>query len=131
MNELIADYGLTVIGLVFMGLGIVATKFLYGKDKDSKRNGYIRNALIETEAAVEEVFQVYVREAKKGRADGSWTEEEKALAKAKALDIAKSNIGTKGLKRLAKVFDVEHWIGNKIEAFVGEKKRLGELAAQG
>lgn len=119
MYELIANYGhevaLYVLAAIGAGLLWIAKRFV---DSDEVLK-YTRRAWMEVRAAVLEVEQTYVLAIKQGLADGKLTADEKAAAKKKALDIARSNIGVKGLKRLARVFDVEKWMETHVEAFVG------------
>lgn len=121
METLIADYGGEAISLIVLALTFLLGKFFADK-KGSAWYGVAERALFEVEASVREVHQTYAAEAKRGRADGKWTDEEKAEAKSRAIDIAKSNLGPKGLKKLAKIADVDTWLGNKVEATVHKLK---------
>ena len=128
MYTLIADYGAQAVALVLTGLGLVLTKLVLVKIESAWLHDVITRAWMEVRSAVLEVGQTYVDAIKEGRADGKLTDFEKGEAKAKAIAIAKSNIGKKGLKRLAKIFDVEEWIANKIETVVRDSKPAAPTA---
>lgn len=129
MNPLIAEYGASALTLLATGLTIVATRYLLTLIKSKKWRDLSTRAFEEVKAAFLEVGNTYVKAIKDAGSDGVWTDVEKAEAKRKAIAIAKANIGKKGIKALARVFDVEDWIGNKLEAFVSEDKRLGKPEA--
>lgn len=80
----------------------------------------------EVKDAVLEVEQTYVKALKAANADGKLTDEEKKAAMDKAIAIAKSNIGMKGLKRLARVVGIDavtSWLETKAEATVATIKK--------
>lgn len=130
MYELIIDYGLAAIGLLFSGLAALLGRLLIELVKSKVLREHIVRLGGEVESAVREVLQTYVSKLKEYNADGKLTDEEKAMAKKYAIEIAKSNFGSKGLLALGRIFDVEKYIGGKVEAVLGEDERLGELLDQ-
>jgi len=81
----------------------------------------LQRLVVEAEAAVLEVEQVYVEAIKAARADGVLTAQEKAEARSMALATLRANLGVKGLQRLARVLgiaDVDRWLGTRVEAAV-------------
>lgn len=133
MYNLIMEYGLWALAFLIAMLSWLSVKLIALIESKTLRD--IASRLFdETMAAVREVGAGYIEHLKLGNADGKLTAEDKRLAKRKAIAIAKANLGKAGIKRLARVFDVEDWIGNKIEAILGEDKlpeakavRLGKL----
>lgn len=93
----------------------------------------VGRALAEVGDAVLAVSQTYVDALKAASADGVLTDAEKAEAKAKAIALAKKNIGTEGLKKLAKILgiDIDGWLGTKIEAAVSTLKSKAITLTQG
>ena len=123
MELLISQFGLQALTVVFSLVGVLALRALNAYVKST----YLRDVLVragaEAQAAVDEVAQVYVKEIKRANEDGVLTDEEKAKAKAMAVEIFKSNLGKKGLDRLIKVLgmdDLQSWISGKIESAVGK-----------
>lgn len=111
-------------------LGAVGT-FLVAKVLSKVGSAYLRDTLMrlgaEIRAAVLECHQVYVDAIKKGREDGKLTPEEAAEAKRKTVEAIKSNLGTKGLKRLMRVLGIDEagidkYLGSHVEAHVAELK---------
>lgn len=122
MHELIANYGLAALAVIASGLGLLMSKYVLVAIESKKVRDYVSRAYEEAKAAFLEVGETYVKALKDANEDGKLTEGEKAEAKKRAIAIAKSNLGKKGLQRLARIFDVDSWLANKIEAFVGESK---------
>ena len=119
----IENYGALALGALasIVALGI---KHMLGA-----RHGFLGDIVYragdEVMSAVKEVHQVFIDELKKARADGKLTSEEKQQARDMAIAIAKSNLGAKGLKRLAKALglgDVNSWLGNRVEESVADLK---------
>jgi hypothetical protein len=119
MLELFATYGPSALAWVLAALGALLGKYLWQRMKA----GYIADALqrawVEVQGAVLEVAQTYA-DALKARSAGGLTDVEKAEAKALAIGIAKANIGSKGLQRLARVLGVnlDTWLASKTEQAV-------------
>lgn len=109
-----------VLAWVLSAVGVAIAAFVLGKIGEGKAKEIVARALNELGAAVLEVKQTFVDSIKAASADGTLTPAEKAEAKARAIAIAKSNLGSKGLARLAKIIgvDVEGWLSNKLEAIV-------------
>ena len=128
MYDLIIEYGIVALGLILSGLGWLAIRFLLVLIDQMQIREYAGRLLAETFAAVREVGQTYVAALREANLDGKITAFEAAEAKKRAIAIAKSNLGKKGVMRLAKVFDVDDWVGTQIEAIVGEDNRLGKPA---
>lgn len=108
--------------LVFVG-GLAASLILKML-KDGTAKQIVERALTEVGHAVLAVAQTYVSAIKEASADGILTAQEKAEAKAKAIALAKQNIGKEGLLKLAKILgvDLDGWLGTKIEAAVATLK---------
>lgn len=101
------------------------------------KNEYLKGALVRAEQAVQtavlEVKQTYVDAIKEASADGTLTPQEAAAARMKALDKAKSYLGTSGLAMLINVLGMDSsmldsFIGGKIEAAVASGKPAAALA---
>lgn len=124
------DSAITWVGTFVAGL--IAT-YLIVLIKNAVVRKWVTRAWVEVRAAVAEVWQTYVSALKEGAADGKLTEAEKATAKAKALAIAKANIGKKGLARLARILGLEgaldDWLGTQIEAAVDQSKKEGKAVS--
>ncbi len=106
-------------------LGFVGSWLLAVVTKHVSARAIVLRALQEVGAAVFEVAQTFVSNLKLAAVDGKLTKNEVGEAKRRALELAKSNIGVKGLKRLAKVLgieDIEAWLGNKIESSIASAK---------
>ena len=130
MYNLIIDYGMVAIGLFLSGLTAIVVKHGLALIDSKIAREYSERGWHSAAAAVRFVLGTYVDELKLANADGKLTAAEKKEAKARAIAAAKSYIGAKGLKEIAKVFDVEEWLGAKIEAVVSDEKRLGKLQLQ-
>lgn len=100
ISDLIAKYGPTMIGVAFTAiLGVIGRALL--------KHLWLRDMLVrlavEAKAVVMEVQQTYVDRIRYARLDGVLTKDEAAEARRAAIDSLKSNIGPKGLHRLARV----------------------------
>lgn len=120
MTDLFATYGPDAVAWVLAALGALLAKYVWQKMAAGYLADAAQRAWVEVQGAVLEVSQTYADAIRKGRADGSLTDKEKAEAKALAIGIAKSNIGTKGLARLARVLgvNVDGWLASKTEQAV-------------
>lgn len=117
--------GDSVIVWVAVALAGLIAKWVLGKIGSETVKKYVGRALDEVNDAVAEVYQTYVGALKKANEDGKLTDAEKAEAKRMAIDIAKSNIGSKGLARLARILglgDVDDWLDTKVEATIAKAK---------
>lgn len=122
--------------IIWLGslLVIAIGKYVIDKIDNQKVRKYVGRAFVEVKSAVAEVYQTYVGALKEADADGKLTDEEKAEAKSRAVAMAKSNIGKKGLKRLTNVLGVDafdDWLGNKVEAAVDHAKKVGKAVNGG
>ncbi|MBZ0234447.1 MAG: hypothetical protein K8M05_19105 [Deltaproteobacteria bacterium] len=122
-------------------LGLVAlllTKYVWSTIAHKTAREILQRAWNEVADAVMETWQTYTSELKRARADGLLTEAEKLEAKRRAVATAKSNIGVKGLKRLANVLGfssffgeapekVDAWIESKTEVALASLKSSGVL----
>lgn len=125
MYEFIAEQGYAVLSWVLAIVGTLLTRYVWRRIGNDYARGVVSRAYEEVRSAVLEVAQTYTSELKAGRADGRLTESEKTEAKQRAIARAKSNIGRKGLERLARVLDlesVEGWLANRTEAAVAQYK---------
>lgn len=127
--DLISQYGPVVIGAVFTALaGFVARHFL--------ATVWLRDMLgrlvTEAKAAVLEVEQTYVDELAKAKEDGTLTAEEGRIARNMAIATLKSNLGTKGLRRLGRILgltddELDRLLGSHVEAAV-KQLTLAQMA---
>lgn len=130
MIEIIADYGPRAVVFLFATLATLLT-FVYGRGyiKAGWAQRLISRALREIEDAVLEVAQTYSDIIKAGASDGSLNGEERLEAKRRAIAVAKSNIGKKGLARLARVAGIDAldgWLDSKVESSVRLLKALDD-----
>lgn len=130
MYEMIAEYGTQGLTWILLALGAVLMRWVLPLVQNLWAAGVLTRAWTEVSAAVLEVGQTYVSALKAGAEDGKLTDAEKKDAKLQAIAIAKRNIGTKGLKSIAKIVgvDVEKWIGSKVETAVAATKPTGPAA---
>lgn len=127
MYEVIAEYGAQALGWVLSGLGLLLARYVWARIGNELLRGVLQRTWLEVESAVKEVGQTYADALRHARSDGQLTKMEREIAKQQAIDIVKTNLGTKGLKRLARILDldsVEDWLSNKIEASVADEKKL-------
>ena len=122
IHGLIAEYGMAALGFPVAALTAGLTRYVFVLISSKIIGDAIARLWHETRMAVLEVGQTYTDALKEASADGKLTGAEKYEAKAKAIAIAKSNFGKKGLLRLSRVLDVDEWLGNKVEAFVREEQ---------
>jgi hypothetical protein len=118
-----AEYGIQVLTWILIAIAMIASRYLLPHIKNVWVVGTINRFGFEIRAAVLAVAQGYVNDIKKAREDGKLTDEEKAEAKRRAIAMAKSYIGPKGLKILARVLGLDNvtdWIADKIEAEVAQ-----------
>lgn len=121
LYSLIADHGMTVLLWVLSILGGLIARYVVQRIQNSFAQGVVSRAWSEIRDAVLEVAQTFVDDLKLARDDGKLTARERQLAKARAIETAKSNIGAKGLQRLARILGLENvddWIGTKVESVV-------------
>lgn len=129
IHELIAQYGITALTWALAGITLLLGKYVLGKIKNDTIRGVSERLWDEVRAAALEVGQVFVDALRDGK--GQITDKSKAEAKAMALAKLKSNIGKPGLAKLVKVLgvdDIDSYLGNKIEAFLGSEKSKAKAA---
>lgn len=120
MSELFATYGPDALVWALTALGTLLSSYVFVL----VRAGYVRETLqrawVEVQGAVLEVSQTYADEIKRASADGTLTDDEKREARTMAVEIAKSNLGKRGLSRLGRVLglDVDKWLVSKTEQAV-------------
>lgn len=127
-------HGDDAITWVAVALAALVAKYVIAKIDNETVRKYVGRAWTEVKSAVAEVYQTYVAELKAASADGKLTDEEKAEAKKKAIALAKSNIGKKGLARLVRILGIDaldDWLGTQVEAAVDLSKKEGKAAASG
>lgn len=124
MVETIAAYGPQVLAWVLAALGSLLATHVFLRIKEGYVRDVLQRAWIEVQGAVTEVSQVYADAIKRAREDGQLTQNEKAAAKTMAMDVAKANIGVKGLARLARVIGIpiDQWLASKTEQAVAQLK---------
>lgn len=121
--------GDSVIMWVAAGLLALIGRYVVAKIGSEKIRTYVGRAVMEVSDAVKEVYQTYVSALKASNVDGRLTDDEQAEAFTMALDIAKSNLGAKGLERLARILGIgsdpaalDAWLGTKVESAVASLK---------
>lgn len=130
MENLYLEYGTMVVTGVLALLGVLWSKVIWERIKDMKGSRIILRTWLELKSALLSVHQTYVKALREANQDGKLTEAEKKMAMERALKEAKSNIGTKGLKRLARILglsSVESWLSTQAEGLLAEMKSSGEL----
>jgi len=144
MLQTIARYTPEIAALAFTLLGTILTRYVWVKVQHDWSRGVIQRGYAELVDAVLEVWQAYVSGIKEGAADGKLTEEEAQTAKQQAIAIAKSNLGEKGLRRLARALGfsdlggaithtelVDRWLESKSETAVASLKAAGMMRTAG
>jgi hypothetical protein len=136
MFTFLADYGDKLAAALVALLGLLGSRFLWGRLAAGTARLVVQRAYAEVVDAVLEVWQTYVSDLRKSRADGVLTAEERATAKARALAVARQNLGAKGLTRLARALGfgsllgidndaTTAWLGTKVETAVASLKSAG------
>ena len=136
MFTFLADYGDKIAAAFAALLGILGSRYLWGRLATGTARTIVQRAYAEIVDAVLEVWQTYVSDLRKGRADGVLTDEERATAKARALAVARQNLGAKGLTRLARALGfgsllgvdddaTSKWLATKVETAVAGLKSAG------
>jgi len=120
----VLSWGDKVLSWVLALLGTLLSTYVIRKYLSGSVRDILSRALAEVVDAVMEVKQTYADGLKAGAEDGKLTREEAAEAKARALAVVKSNVGAKGLARLARVIgvDVDRWLGTKVESTLANIK---------
>jgi hypothetical protein len=111
-----------IVWVATLVVGLIG-KYVLAKIGNETVKKYVGRALDEVYDATGEIHQTYVKALKEANADGKLTAEEKAEAKRMALDVAKANIGSKGLARLGRILgidSVDDWLDTKVEASVAK-----------
>lgn len=121
-----ADSVIMWVGAALLGL---LGKYVIAKIGNENIRNYVGRAVLEVSDAVKETYQTYVSALKAANADGKLSEEEQDAAFKMALDIAKSNLGAKGLERLGRILGfgtdaeaLDSWLGTKVESAVASLK---------
>jgi len=132
MFELIAEYGDKIGALLAAVVAALLGRYVWDKMNREALRAVTQRACAEVIDAVLETWQSYVSTLKVARVDGTLTEEERQEAKRRAIATAKSNLGPKGLARLARALGfgadltkVESWIGSKTESAIATLKGGG------
>lgn len=139
MFTFLADYGDKIAAALAALLGILGSRYVWGKLATGTTRAIVQRAYAEVVDAVLEVWQTYVSDLRKARADGVLTDEERATAKARALAVARQNLGAKGLTRLARALGfgtllglddaaTTAWLGTKVETAVASLKSAGFMS---
>jgi hypothetical protein len=138
MFELIAEYGDKAAAFLVATAAGLLTRYVWNRITRDSLRGIAQRSYAELIDAVLEVWQTYTSTLKERNVDGELSDEEKAEAKRRALEIAKTNLGAKGLKRLGRalgfteLFGVdltrtESWMASKVETAVATLKSNGML----
>lgn len=127
MLEFVATNAESMVAWVLGLVALLLTKYVWRSIGHQTARVILQRAWNEVADAVLETWQTYTSELKRARADGLLTETEKREAKRRAVEIAKSNIGVKGLKRLANVLGFSRFFGEadeKVSAWIESKTEV-------
>jgi hypothetical protein len=121
----VLSWGDKVLSWVLALLGTLLSTYVIKKYLSGSVRDLLLRAWAEVIDAVIEVKQTYTDSLKTAAADGRLTTAESEEAKHRAVQIAKSNLGAKGLARLARVIgvDVDRWLSTKVESTLAKIKR--------
>lgn len=121
--DMIISYGDKLVVWLAALLLAAVTAWVLKNIKNKTAQGIVSRAIDEVGDAVAAVYQRFVSALK---AEGKFNKEAAGRAFDQAMAEAKSNIGTKGLKALARVVgvDVDSWLGTKLEASVAASKPI-------
>lgn len=122
-NPMVVNAVALVLVTVLTGLAALVGKWVNERTKNAQAAAITERVLLEVTAAVAQVGQCYVDELKAANEDGVITPSEAAEARAKAVTIAKANLGPAGVQRLVRALgidalDVDRWLGTHVEAAV-------------
>jgi hypothetical protein len=125
--QLMVMYGPAALAWATAFLVSVLSAHVFRKIRSDWARGVISRATDEVVDVVKSVFQSYVEGIKAGRATGGLSQDEKVEARNRAWREFSSNLGTKGLKRLARVIgidveDVGTWFDSKAETAIAVSK---------
>ena len=134
MLEFIATNGEKVVPWVLGLVGLALTRWVWGHITHTWTRQTLQRAYDEVVDAVLEVWQTYTSELKRARQDGLLTDAEKREARRRAVELAKQNIGPKGIKRLANVLGVSRFFGEapqKIDRWIESKTEAAYAGLKG
>jgi hypothetical protein len=143
LPELAVDYGDKLLGWILALLGAAATWLLVRVGASAAWRSLVTELGAHARDVVLEVWQTYVEALKEGRADGKLTDQEKRIAKERAVAKLRARLGWRKLIALGggvltKLFAgsawaqrVEDWLGGAVETAVAEAKREGKAAGLG
>lgn len=126
-------HGDEVIAWAGTALAVLVARYVIAKIDNDRVREYLGRAWAEVRAAVAEVHQTYVAALKEANADGKLTPEEAKEARERAISVAKTNLGRRGLARLGRIVGVDSldsWLSNKVEAAVDGAKRTAPAATE-
>ena len=133
MTQIYIEYGPLVVVAVLGAIAWLYYKFLADKIKSTRIAQMVLSFGQELRAVITEVNATYVKALKEAGEDGVWTDEEKAIAKQKAIDKLKENWGVAGIKRLTKILgiggSIDSWLGTQLEATLSDMKEEKRRAA--
>ncbi len=127
MLEFVATNMEKVVPWTIALVALLLSKFVWSAISHKTGREILQRTWNEVADAVMETWQTYTSELKRARADGLLTEAEKREAKRRAVETAKSNIGVKGLKRLANVLGFSSFFGEaneKVDAWIESKTEV-------
>lgn len=126
MQELYIEYGPMVVVAVLGAFSWLYYKFLSDKIDSPRITQMVLSFGQELRAVIIEVNSTYVDALKDAGQDGEWTDEEKAIAKSRAIAKLKENWGMAGLQRLTKILgiggSIDSWLGTQLEATLSDMK---------
>jgi len=123
--SMLLGWGDKVASWVLALFGSVLTGYVIRRYMKGTAAEILARALSEIFDAVLEVKQTYVDSLKDASRDGKLTSPEMREARERAISIAKSNLGVKGLARLSRILGVDNletWLTTKVESAIGTVK---------
>lgn len=130
VQDILANGGDKVLYWISATLLGLISWLVKNKIKNDSVKTFLGRVFEEVRDTVLAVEQTYVSALRDANADGKLTKEERAEAKRLALATIRSNLGVKGIKKLAKLVgvDVDKWLDTRMEATLADMKSSGTVA---
>ncbi len=120
-ENILSEVILSILGIIFSGLGALVTYWISKKIKDDKLKGIINSLNEVIKKATLEVYQTYVEELKE---KNMFDREAQKTALIRALNIIETNLPSNVLKWLEDNFtDVREYLKGLIEAQIALLKK--------
>lgn len=121
----LVDILIPVLMSLVAWLSVSAKRWIDAKVKNEWASGALSRLNDAVFTAVKATEQTIASEIRDAAADGKITKKEADEIKQHAIDAVKAHVGSKGMDELKRIVDadeVEHMIGNKIEAYLHDRK---------